>query len=105
MIELSFVRDLVAIFGVITGLTYYILTVRNTRKARETQIYLSIYSQFREKGFLIQWADIMHNWEWKDWEDWMEKYGPTTNPDAYATFTSVGSLFYTLGFLQKMKQF
>jgi hypothetical protein len=34
MFELSVIRDLVAIFGVIAGLTYYALTVRNQKKGK-----------------------------------------------------------------------
>ena len=50
MIELSTIRDLVAIFGVIAGFTYYVLTVRNTQKnlemslkSRQTQTFLQMY--------------------------------------------------------------
>lgn len=34
MVELSTIRDLVTIFGVIAGFTYYVLTVRNANRAR-----------------------------------------------------------------------
>ena len=37
MIELSVFRDLVAIFGVIGGFSYYFLTVQNANKARKIQ--------------------------------------------------------------------
>ena len=50
MIEISMVRDLVAIFGVIAGFSYYVLVVRNAQRTREmsleaqkTQIFLQIY--------------------------------------------------------------
>jgi hypothetical protein len=101
---LTMVRDLVTIFGVITGLTYYIFTVRNAKKARETQVFLSIYSQIREKDFYLNWQDIILKWEWKNYEDWMEKYGPTSNPEAWSTLASVGTMFNMLGYLQKVKQ-
>jgi sensor domain CHASE-containing protein len=35
MIELSVIRDLVAIFGVIAGFSYYVLTVRANQKNQE----------------------------------------------------------------------
>jgi len=38
MIELSTIRDLVAIFGVIAGFSYYVLTVRATRKNQQQQL-------------------------------------------------------------------
>jgi len=36
MIELSIIRDLVAIFGVIAGFTYYVMTVRQTEQEEKT---------------------------------------------------------------------
>ena len=44
---LQVVRDLVAIFGVIAGFVYYVLTVGNAQKTRRTQLFTQIYSDFR----------------------------------------------------------
>lgn len=35
LMEISVIRDIVAIFGVIAGFSYYVLTVRATRKNQE----------------------------------------------------------------------
>ena len=49
----SMIRDLVAIFGVIAGFTYYVLTVKNTRKnqqlqleTRQAQLFMQIFQEF-----------------------------------------------------------
>jgi len=34
-VTLQMVRDVVAIFGVIAGFTYYVITVRNQKQARQ----------------------------------------------------------------------
>ncbi len=51
MFELSVVRDLVAIFGVIAGFGYYVLTVRNNQEnqrqqleTRQAQLYMQVYN-------------------------------------------------------------
>ncbi len=51
MFELSVVRDLVAIFGVIAGFGYYVLTVRNKQEnqrqqleTRQAQLYMQVYN-------------------------------------------------------------
>ena len=49
---LQIVRDFVAIFGVIAGLTYYIMNVRNARKARQTQLYMPIYNRMIEERII-----------------------------------------------------
>jgi hypothetical protein len=41
LVELSTIRDLVAIFGVVAGFSYYVLTVRNAKKSQDERIYCS----------------------------------------------------------------
>jgi len=67
------VRDLVTIFGVIAGFTYYVLTVRNAQKARQTQMFMPIYSRVLDSEYRRHFSDI-RVWEWKDYDDWEEKY-------------------------------
>lgn len=82
---LQVVRDFVAIFGVIAGLTYYVMTVRNQNRTRQAQLFMPIYSRFQEKDFMRQYSDITNIWDWKDFNDFSEKYGPTNNPEAYSS--------------------
>ena len=49
------IRDLVAIFGVIAGFSYYVLTVRNSQKnqqmqleTRQAQLFMQVYTQWRD---------------------------------------------------------
>ena len=55
MVELSTIRDLVAIFGVIAGFSYYVLTVRGARKnqqlqleTRQAQLFTQMISQYSQ---------------------------------------------------------
>ena len=73
MIELSTIRDLVAIAGFIIALSYYILNIQNQREARKTQMFMPIYSHIISPEFRRYFSDI-RVWEWKDYEDWEEKY-------------------------------
>jgi hypothetical protein len=43
----------------------------------------------------------MYRQEWKDYDDWKEKYGPTTNPQAASNYTAVDTFFEGLGTLVK----
>ena len=63
MIELSIIRDLVAIFGVIAGFSYYVLTVRANQRnqelalkaqqlqleTRQAQLLMQVYNKFDTK--------------------------------------------------------
>ena len=107
MIELSAIRDLVAIFGVIAGFSYYVLTVRATRKnqrqqleTRQAQLFMTLYETYRSTEFRKQWTAII-NQEYTDFNDFWEKYGLENNPEAWANWQSVASFFHGIGILVK----
>lgn len=100
MIELSVIRDFVAIFGVMAGLTYYVLTVRNQRKARQAQLLMGLYETYRSKEFRQDVIEIRSQ-EYTDFDDFWEKYGEETNPDAWTSWLTVASFFNSVGVLLK----
>ena len=75
MIDLSTIRDIVAIFGVIAGFSYYVLTVRNTRINRDTQLFMQIFSLTNDPDFIKRITEMITEMEWDDWEDFERKYG------------------------------
>jgi hypothetical protein len=104
MIELSMIRDLVAIFGVIAGFSYYVLVVRNAQKTRElaleaqkTQIFLQIYGTITPD--LVDRVMNMNRWEFTDYDDFMEQYG-----DQYGEWESVLQRYNGMGLLAMKEQ-
>ena len=93
MIELGLIRDLVAIFGVIAGFTYYVLTVRNAQRTRgltlkaqeqatetrQAQLFMDLYETYRSPEFRHQFYSLIMQHDWRNYEEYMEKYGPATN--------------------------
>ena len=77
MIELSTVRDLVAIFSFVIGLTYYIMVLRNQIKSRQIQIINSAPAP-TDWGF--------QDWKVIDYDQFMSDYGPEVNPDGWNQF-------------------
>jgi hypothetical protein len=92
MIELSVVRDLVTIFGVIAALT---------NKVRKTQLFLSLYEMFESKEAQRTSMKLVLEWEWSDYDDWYSKYGPEINLEAAATLTAFQSRQAKVGLLVK----
>jgi len=50
------IRDLVAIFGVIAGFTYYVMTVRNSQRmqqmtleTRQAQLFMQVYDRWASR--------------------------------------------------------
>lgn len=79
MVELSVIRDLVAIFGVLAGFSYYVMTVRHQRSSRKAQLFMEMYRDFKTAEVQKAWIDVVLNWEWDSYEDFMEKYSWNTN--------------------------
>jgi hypothetical protein len=84
---------------------YYVLTLRSNQRnlrtnleTRQAQLFMQLYSQFHQKEFFGQLADIV-TWKWKDYDDFMQKYGPKNNPDAWYSMGSVGAFFEGIGVL------
>jgi hypothetical protein len=110
MIELSVIRDLVAIFGVIAGFSYYVLTVRNAQKTREltlkaqnqsadtrqAQLLMQIYAHLREDKFNTQYTELQRKYDFRDY-DYREKVDGDI--EFRAMLNSVNGFFEGVGVL------
>ena len=83
---------------------YYTLTLRNTQRAqqlqletRQAQLFMQAYSRFTEKEFQKSWFEMVSQWEWDDYDDFMAKYGPKTNSEDASKWGSVLAYFEGLG--------
>jgi hypothetical protein len=106
---LQVVRDFVAIFGVIAGFSYYVLTVRNAQRnqeqqleTRQAQLYMGLINTMRSPEFSRQ-LHIARAAEWKDYDDYSERYSQENTPEVLTAFTSVFAFFDSVGTLVKKK--
>jgi hypothetical protein len=98
MVELSVIRDLVTIFGVLAGFSYYVMTVRNNEKTRKMQTLMQLSnSRINLENYRLYWK-IM-KLEWDTIEDYLEKYSPLNNEDQAAENITVWSVYDSLGIL------
>lgn len=100
MIEVSILRDLVAIIGVVAGFTYYVLTVRANQKNSRIALTNNIMQTMLTEESQRRWIELL-NMEWTDYDDFEKKYGSDVNPDNYAKRASVWSNCNVLGNLLK----
>ncbi len=113
MIELSVIRDLVAIFGVIAGFSYYVLTVRNAQRTRDLtlkaqeqavetrqlQLFMQLYEKTLAKENWTAHLEILNEWSWKDFNDFWNKYGEDNNLEAWRKLTTTCAPFEHIGLL------
>jgi hypothetical protein len=122
MVEITYqmVLSTIQTLSVLVGIVYYLIIMRNTQKTRELtlqsqelarkaqeQAFETRQIQFcwqalervYNKEFMRRVIEIMYHQDFKDYEEWREKYGPSTNPDAYVDYYQVTSTFQGLGYL------
>ena len=105
MVELTIIRDCIAIFGVLAGFSYYVLTVRaNQRNMKQTletrQISLIdniVTRSMGEQGFRNMFELLRY--EWEDFEDFERKYGSENNVEATAKRFAVWQDYNLIGLM------
>ena len=100
MIELSVIRDLVTIFGVLAGLTYYVMTVRNANKARKIQLLMQLREAQSDTEYLKGVMEVSKA-EWEDYDDFLKKYDSSVNPDHWVKRTTMWNYMDGIGYLVK----
>jgi len=99
MVDLQTVPIVIASASVVAGVVYYVLQLRHQTKIRQTDLAMRLYSTWGTKEFRDILMEV-HSLEFKDYEDFVKKYGPwlSKGPAQTAIFT-VATYFQTVGFL------
>jgi hypothetical protein len=107
LVDVYEISAVVAAAGVLAGVVYYILDMRNQSRMRHTEIetrqanlFMQIYAEYYKEDFLTNLNEVVFSWNYKDFDFW-QKYGPLANPKAFARYDAVGSYFKGIGVLLK----
>jgi hypothetical protein len=95
MVGITEISAIVAAAGILVGVIYYILDIRNQARTRQTDLVMRLYSQFNSLEFQKLWQEVLRR-EAKDYDDYLRKYGT-------AELWSVGLFFEGIGILLKRK--
>ena len=101
-LDVQTISTIAAVLGVIVGLALTFLELRHIRKERQTSLVTGLYSTFSSKEFQTAETQI-DNLEFKNAEDFLEKYGPKANVEAWATFQSMAAFYEQVGILLHRK--
>jgi hypothetical protein len=99
---------MVAATGVLVAAVFYILNLRISQKnqelmlrsqeqstkaqqqnleTRQAQLFMQLSDTYIDKGYRSTALEMLSDkWSWTDYEDFMKKYGPDTNPEAWNKF-------------------
>jgi hypothetical protein len=108
MIDITEISAVVAAAGVLVGVVYYILDMRNQARARQdmvktrqAEILMRLHSAFSTKE-MCEAALKYISTEYKDYDDFVEKYGsPFAEGQVQTVFVMIGMFFEGIGILLK----
>jgi hypothetical protein len=99
MIGITEISAVVAAVGVLVGVAYYILDMRNQTKIRKTDLLVRLYSIISSSEFMdAQWK--IANLQIKDYDDYVRQYGSilSENP-MHKALNAVTGFYELLGIL------
>ena len=113
MIELETINLLVQIVSVsataiaaVIGVTSYINSNKRSEEARrreletrQAQLFMGIFQATTTKEFLTDSEELIHIWNWRDYEDYDAKYGEITNLEGNGKLSYIMSFFNGVGVL------
>jgi hypothetical protein len=101
MVDITEVSAMIAAAGVLVGVAYYILDMRNQTKQRQTDTVMRLYAIFGSTEFQKAFQRMM-NLEFRDYPDFLKQYA-INDPEVLAASYTVGIFFEGIGVLVKRK--
>ena len=100
--DIQTVSIIIAAVSVVVGVIMSGLSLRNYAKSRRASIFLEFQKQATQE-FLEDVFEVVGAWSWKDYKEFLAKYGPITDSKKWAKFVRVGSFFDSMGTLIEEK--
>jgi hypothetical protein len=99
MVDIQTVSIAVASAGVFAAAIYYMLQLRHQNKVRKTEMVMRLYSAWQSKELSDATLKVW-NLEFKDYNDFVKKYGPWySETEVYSAFRMVCIFFDGIGIL------
>jgi hypothetical protein len=111
MVDVQTIGVLVTAASVSVAAIYYIMTLRvqqmnmkHTLETRQTQVFMNIFDRFNDRQIMKAWNSVAMDMQYRDYDEFLEKYGWEENPDFYSYFDLIGWTFHGMGVLVKKRQ-
>ena len=93
MLDIPSISAVVAATGVLVGVTLAYLEVRSLAETRRTDLVISLYRDFGNKDYQKAWQTVIRS-EYKDYSDYVEKYGLDEAYQVVMLFEGMGTLLH-----------
>jgi hypothetical protein len=91
MVDITEIAALVAAAGVLVGVVYYILDLKNQSRVRQTDLLAKLFSNMIDKDWLEAWEKVRDR-ENLDYSEYKEKYGFVEANQVYLFYDQLGRL-------------
>ena len=88
MVDIQTVSIAIGSASVVAGVIYYALQLRLQTKTRKTDAFWRVYQSFNSKEFIEAQFKVW-NLDFKDYNDFLKKYGPTFAESPVATAIAI----------------
>jgi hypothetical protein len=102
VVDIYEISAIVAAIGVLVGVIYYVLDLRHQTKMRHTDLVMRLYSDWGSEELQKAVGTVMRL-EFKDYDDYVKKYGSSLTTDAFAGIWKVAWFFNGVGVLVQGK--
>jgi hypothetical protein len=120
MASFEFLAIILTGLGLTVSIVYYANILSNANKTRELQLkaqelalknqelqletrqaslFMQLFSIYDTREFLEDFGNIAYHYDYKDLEDWENKYGPLADMSKYSSWGRVGRYFDGVGIL------
>jgi hypothetical protein len=89
--DVTSISAIVAAAGVLVGVAYYILDMRNQGKIRQTDLLVRLFSNMIDKDWLEAWEKVRDR-ENLDYSEYKKKYGFVEANQVYLFYDQLGRL-------------
>jgi hypothetical protein len=98
MVQIEYLPLVLTGLGLTASIVYYASVLRNQNKTQKMQMLFSI-TEYRGRGEgLLRYVKFMQM-DWKDFDDFNEKYGFETDPEMWADWYSFLTQFEDYGYM------
>jgi hypothetical protein len=102
VLDIPSISSIVAAAGVLVGVVFAVLQLRDIVRTRQTDLVMRLYSAYGSKEFQEAWVETLRL-EFKDYHEYLKKYGATSEKPAYTSVNMVAAFFEGIGILLRRK--
>ena len=100
--DIPTLTGIIAAVGVLVGVVFATLQLRDLVKTRQTDLVMKLYETFDSREFQDAWVETLRM-EFSDYKDYLRKYGGTSEKPSYVSVNMVAGFFEGLGILLRRK--